>query len=96
MTQGSKSLSLVREGSSFRVDNLERASRFYRDLLGIQVERYAAEWIDLSPKLGMTLSQSVEVALEFHVENFEEAAQPLEGEGIEVLHENMRTSMVES
>ncbi len=35
-----------------RVDDLEKALRFYRDLLGHPVERVSDRWADLAPPVG--------------------------------------------
>ncbi len=73
------------EGRVFlSVDNLEKAFTFYRNVLGIPVARVASRWVDLSPMLGLTHSVEDEAPVEFHVENFLEAADRLEKAGIHV------------
>src|SRR5438093_4758255 len=61
-----------------RVDDLEKALRFYRDLLGHPVERVSDRWADLAPARGLKLTLEDEGPVEFHVDNFEEAAERLE------------------
>ena len=67
-----------------RVDDLEKALRFYRDLLGHPVERVSDRWADLAPALGLTLTLEDEGPVEFHVDNFEEAAERLETAGFPI------------
>jgi len=67
-----------------RVDDLEKALRFYRDLLGHPVERVSDRWADLAPARGLTLTLEDEGPVEFHVDNFEEAAERMETAGVPV------------
>jgi predicted enzyme related to lactoylglutathione lyase len=79
----------VKEGHIFiPVQNLSQALRFYRDLLGIQVTRSRDDWIDLAPVLRLSLSREEEELIEFHVEDFEEAAASLEEAGVKVERKN--------
>lgn len=66
------------------VDDLAKALRFYRDLLGHPVERASGKWADLAPARGLTLTVEDEGPIEFHVDNFEEAADTLERAGVHV------------
>jgi predicted enzyme related to lactoylglutathione lyase len=79
----------VKEGHIFiPVQDLSRALKFYRDLLGIQVTRSMDNWIDLAPIVRLSLSREDEELIEFHVEDFEEAAVSLEKAGVEVERKN--------
>ncbi len=43
---------MIREGRAFiHVRNLERALKFYKNILGIHVERSDSDWVDLAPIL---------------------------------------------
>ncbi len=66
------------------VDDLDKALEFYRDLLGHPVERVADTWADLAPARGLTLTLTDEGPIEFHVANFEIAANRLEKAGVPV------------
>jgi predicted enzyme related to lactoylglutathione lyase len=46
------------------------------------------DWIDLAPVLRLSLSQEDEELIEFHVEDFEEAAGSLEQAGVKVERKN--------
>lgn len=62
-------------------DDLEKAVAFYGDLLGLPVEHRTEGWVDFP---GFTLTLSDEAVLEFHVDDFEEAAARLEEAGVRV------------
>jgi len=66
------------------VNDLDRALKFYRDVLGISVKRLMSEWMDLTPIMRLSLSREDEELIEFHVEDFEEAATSLEKAGVKV------------
>ncbi len=70
------------------MNDLDRALKFYRDLLGVAVDRLAKDWVDLAPTLGLTLSSGDEASLEFHVDSFEEAAALLDKAGVKVQRRN--------
>ncbi len=75
----------IRDGRIFlHVEDLESAKRFYVDVLGIQLDRDRSGWIDLKPTLGLSISRGGERLIEFHVDNFEEAADILEEKGFQV------------
>jgi len=76
---------MITEGHAFiHVRNLERALEFYKDIVGIDVKRSESEWVDLAPILGISLSRGDEELIEFHVDDFEEAAVRLENAGVKV------------
>ncbi len=79
----------IRDGRIFlHVEDLESAKKFYVDILGIQLDRDRSEWIDLKPTLGLSISRGGERLIEFHVDNFEKAADILEGKGFQVTRDN--------
>ncbi len=80
---------MLREGHAFiHVRNLEQALEFYKDILGIHVKRSMSDWVDLAPVLGISLSRGDEELIEFHVDDFEEAAVRLENAGVKVERKN--------
>ena len=72
------------------VADLEKAIRFYRDLLGHPVERAAAKWADLAPPGGVTLTVEDEGPIEFHADDLEAAADRLEQSVVPSPHEEDR------
>ena len=75
----------VRDGHVFiHVNDLARAVRFYKDILGIAIQRTTRDWVDLVPKLGLSLSQGDEEFVEFHVNDIEEAISRLKKLGVKV------------
>ncbi len=80
----------IRDGHIFlHVEDLESAKRFYVEILGIQLDRERSEWIDLKPAtFGLSVSRGRERLIEFHVDDFEKAAEILEEEGFQVTRDN--------
>ncbi len=78
----------------FHAEDLESAKKFYLDILGIQLDRDGSEWIDLKPALGLSVSTGRERLIEFHVDNFEEAADILEKNGIQVTRDTKHQGAV--
>ena len=75
-----------------RVGDLDRALEFYRDVMGLPVERVIDnEYVDFP---GWSLTVGNEAPLEFHVEDFERAADSLEAAGVEVIREGSKAGKV--
>lgn len=75
-----------------RADDLEKGVAFYGDLLGLPVENETPGWVDFP---GFSLTLGTEAFLEFHVDDFEEAARRLEARGVAVTRESPHGGKVE-
>lgn len=75
-----------------RADDLEKGVEFYGDLLGLPVEKRTRRWVDFP---GFSLTLGDEAGLEFHVEDFEEAARSLEEAGVRVIRQGPHGGKVE-
>src|SRR3989442_1467583 len=84
VAMGSTSISTKGCRVFVRVDDLDKALWFYRDLLGHSVKSASSKWADLAPPRGLTLTVEDEAPIEFHVDSFEKAADQLEKAGIRV------------
>ncbi len=67
-----------------RVDDLQKGRAFYGDLLGLPVEEVTGDYVDF-PGFSLTLRR--DAPLEFHVDDFAEAAKRLREANVEVLEE---------
>ncbi len=64
-----------------RVDDLQKGLAFYGDLLGLPVERVTEDYVDFP---GFSLTRVGDAPLEFHVDDFERAAQQLREANVEI------------
>ncbi len=67
-----------------RVDDLQKGLAFYGDLLGLLVEEVTGDYVDF-PGFSLTLRR--DAPLEFHVDDFGEAAKQLREANVEVHEE---------
>ncbi len=67
-----------------RVDDLQKGLAFYGDLLGLPAEEVTGNYVDF-PGLSLTLRK--DAPLEFHVDNFAQAALQLREANVEIYEE---------